>query len=227
MKTVRSSVFETNSSSCHSITFCKDNKPVKWWPVSDFRTLRMSAEKDFYGGGEFNDPLTKAMYFSDALAAYISRERSLRVVDFYEKLGSVTEKDLIEGHTKSAKEMLVDRKNHEGEPIKDEIWKNALYNYSDELKAPEIESDIKEILSQIKDSIEGYFENEGVKVIWSDSDLGKDWTETLEPLGAIDHQSSIYEDPNCEKLAKLFMDVPKLYEWIMSKDGSLYLDTDG
>lgn len=188
----------------------------------------MSAEEDFYGGGEFNDPHTKAMYFSDALAAYINREKFSRTVEFYEKLGSVIEEDLAADYSKSAKRVLVDRKDYEDKTLSDEAWKRALYGYSDELKVPEeIKKDLLEKVSQIKDSIEGYFENEGVEIIWTEFCSERDWTKTLEPLGVIDHQSNIYEDENCEKLAELFKDVPALYKWIMSKQGSVYLDIDG
>ena len=82
------------------------------------------------------------------------------------------------------------------------------------------------MLSQIKDSIGAYFENEGTKIIWEDT-YGDDWTKTLKPKGQIDHQSNIYEYEDCEKLALLFQDVPTLYKWIMTKEGALYLTSDG
>lgn len=223
MRTIRNSAFETNSSSCHTITFVGD-KLLNYWPKRDYPELRMSSEENYYGGGEYNDPITKAMYFSDALSAYVLREKAFKLVEYY-KVAGVTKDDLDEP-TENVVKYLVERKNHKGEAATDKEYESCLFNFSEYLKMPdEITDQMEEWMSQIKDSIEAYFENEGTKIIWVDTD-GDDWTKTFNPKGSIDHQSNIYEDDACVELAELFMNVPALYKWIMSKEGSLYLDTD-
>ena len=227
MRTIRLKTFETNSSSCHTITFVNNDSLVDYWSKNDFHELRMSSEENYYAGGEFNDPPTKAMYFSDALSAYVLRELSTKIADYY-KVAGVREEDFTEEASDYAKERLLTRTLHNGKHMDDQAFENQLFNFAESLKIPdEIMTEMSEWVSQIKDSIEGYFENEGVKIIWTSSDSGEDWTKTFKPEGSIDHQSNIYEDDNCLELAELFMNVPLLYKWIMSKQGSLYLDCDG
>lgn len=227
MKTIRSNVFETNSSSCHTITFINpNNNHLRYWPSGSYKTLRMSSEEDFYGGGEFNDPITKAMYFSDALSAYILREFRNKAAEYYFNKG-ITEEDFKPDFPDTIRERLLKKVDYNGYSLNDEQYKNFIMSYAEDLKEQkEVLDPILELLSQIKDSIGAYFENEGIKIIWEDT-YGDDWTETLKPKGQIDHQSNIYEDEDCEKLALLFQDVPTLYKWIMTKEGALYLTSDG
>lgn len=227
MKTIRSNVFETNSSSCHTITFINpDNNHFRYWPTGSYKTLRMSSEEDFYGGGEFNDPITKAMYFSDALSAYILREFRIKAAEYYFNNG-ITEEDFKPDFPATIHDRLLKKTDYHGNPLSDEQYKNFIMSYAEDLKEQkEVLDPILELLSQIKDSIGAYFENEGTKIIWEDT-YGDDWTKTLKPKGQIDHQSNIYEDEDCEKLALLFQDVPTLYKWIMTKEGALYLTSDG
>ena len=160
MKTIRSNVFETNSSSCHTITFINpDNNRLRYWPSGSYKTLRMSSEENFYGGGEFNDPITKAMYFSDALSAYILREFSNKTAEYYFNKG-ITEEDFKPDFPDTIRERLLKKVDYNGNPLNDEQYKNFIMGYAEDLKEQkEVLDPILELLSLIKGSIGAYFEN--------------------------------------------------------------------
>ena len=138
----------------------------------------MSSEENFYGGGEFNDPITKAMYFSDALSAYILREFRNKAAEYYFNKG-ITEEDFKPDFPDTIRERLIKKTDYHGNPLNDEQYKNFIMMYAEDLREQkEVLDPMLELLSQIKDSIGAYFENEGTKIIWEDTD-GDDWTETL------------------------------------------------
>lgn len=185
MKTIRWNTFETNSSSCHSITF--SNTPVEKPSVHN---LVMFADHNYCGEGELTNPEDKATYFSVAM------------VENFRRLLHESKKKYYQNSFSEIADIFEDMYNLKLEDLQD--WRVT--------KLPTPQSMRHAFISLFENrmnEIEEYFRSKGVKVkfnslsnSYSSADEGiiivnneynDDYDEIITYGGSIDHESSPLE----------------------------------
>ena len=225
MKTIRNNVFETNSSSCHSLTFFDDVREHDFEKVS---RLYFSADKYFYGGDCYiSDATTKGRYYSCALASYIELQRENLKRKYYLRKKIISD-DMF----------LYDDPNYFDLKIKvkqlpKKEFENNYHKYSWLLKCPEkIVQQIQDLLNTIKNSLNDFFKQKNIEIIWTDiENPHHDWTMiksdgNIDTTECIDHQSDALESNDCYRLAELYKNPENLYNWILDKNCTIYLGTN-
>lgn len=242
MRTIRKGVFETNSSSVHTITFVNEQRAmddeIKYdIPPTLHSQINFFGQGEYYSNGLVKSPQEKADYFSVALAGLMSMKFSEELCqhfsNFYEPLtkrAKITEDDLNETYHSlddtRKKDILNDLNTRESTPT----W--LLDSY---LKRPQdLVDKYNGLMAAIKDSISAEFARYGVEACWPSSVLDmSDWTKVSDDASAafvtdgyIDHQSFVYESEDCVKLAELYLYPKVLFFWIFGP-GEIYCDSDG
>ena len=204
MKTIRSNVFETNSASCHAITFSHNAV------CNHTGVLRMFAEQSYSGGGILDTPEEKADYFSVALATYLRAKYINKHFEFWN--GRISDSSSIK------------------EELGDACGDSYLQKFP---LIPSIARELISEAKRLMDEIQAEFKSHGVEVSFSEGNYGfivaedrkitrsmrvQDIYDLISFQGDIDHSSSPEEDPDCDaaKLAKLAYNPESLYEFIFN-----------
>lgn len=221
MKTIRNNVFETNSSSCHSITFNNVLSPN----FENVKKLYFSCDEYFYGGDvTVDDAETKALYYSVALASYIKMKLEDYKRDFFLK----NFESRFDYFKNFGSDYGVNYQN-ELKTISKKDFKKNYYNFSWVLVyPPEVIKKGQKLLNKIKKKLDNYFNEKGVEIVWTDrNNQNKDWTiltdEGVKSTECIDHQSSASESPECVIFVEFYKTPEKVYNWILNKNCSVFL----
>ena len=219
MYSIRENVFETNSSSCHSLTFSTEGDLPK----------TVNFHLDFAGGSyqwefrTYHDPQSKFSYWLNAFAelqSVLLREKNakLKGSDYYYiteymdngwgKTSGPSDKGIYE-------EVLKEAANHLEKVLKafEEIGVQLHFTpYEDETHS----------YSGMEDNIDSYIEyflkvNQPKKL----TDLCRGYFNFIVDLGdGIDHQSGPKEDSDCRRLAEF--EPKEVLEWVL---GDGYFET--
>lgn len=211
MKTIRRHTFETNSSSCHSITFGYNVGTI--YP----KELPMMATAYYCGQGELSSPEDKADYFSVAMMENFSRILMDMKAEYYKN--AFAEKP----------DIFTDIFNFNYEIISG--WKVSSLPTPRSMRAAFLKM-VGFRLEEISD----YFLTKGVRVIFDDgknhgisicqSEYSPDYKKVFSYPGNIDHESSPLEEvEDAIKLAEL--PVEKLFDFIYATDSSINCEYNG
>lgn len=217
MRTIRKHVFETNSSSCHSITFESAEVRTKY-P----NRLYMRAEGCYSSGGTLYRPEDKADYFAVCLAGWLKYMLLQKKKEYYNNLLD----------NPAVSEVIKEIFN-----ITD---KQSMYIYG--LPTPnKFKDEIEDLFNSRKAEISEVFKTHGVEVIWDESEdsyhkephiyiernpLSSNYDAVVVCEGAIDHESSAeFGSSDAIKLATLSPE--ELFVFIYGVDSCVELNFCG
>ncbi len=222
MRTIREHVFETNSSSCHSLTVSDKQLP------SDLKfpkTLLMAGTNWYDANSDLVNPEEKADYVAVCLAEYLEWELDLRTVKFY--------REFVPSKKWGAFERAVD--GHSWYTCKvDGVDVPAMYRATDSLRPPrKVVETVTEHFETIKKNIETTFAKHGVQVKWFDKDnRGIDFDFVnggVMVKGSIDDRSS---PRNCYQETKAIIEMlnedepERLFNFIFNPESIVHCDSD-
>ena len=222
MKTIRKEVFETNSSSCHSLTV--SDKPLP----SDLKlpkTLLMAGGQWYDANSDLVTPEEKADYVAVCLAEYIAFELDIRTVKLYREFVPAEKweefENAIDGHSwwRTCKVDCVDVP--------------AMYRATDSLHPPrKVVETVTKHLETIKKNIETTFAKHDVKVKWFDKDTRRidiDFDGNVLVKGSIDDRSS---PRNCYQETRAIIDMlnedepERLFNFIFNPESIIHCNSD-
>ena len=220
MRTIREHVFETNSSSCHSLTV--SDKPLP----SDLKlpkTLLMAGTKWYDANPDLVSPEEKADYVAVCLAEYLEWELDIRTVKLY--------REFVPSEKWEEFERAVDGFSC-GTCKVDDVDVPLMYRATDSLHPPrKIVDTVNEHFETIKKNIETTFAKHGVQVKWSDKDnrgIGITFDSVI-VQGSIDDRSS---PRNCYQPTKAIFEMlnedepERLFNFIFNPESIIHCDSD-
>ena len=208
MKTIRKNVFETNSSSCHSITFSSKGSGFENREHAENPIIITLRSNDFgWAEHEYFDAQSKFEYWF----ACFNDCASLRV---REKFAAATKKDIWSS--------CLSEKN----PLPESIWNEAF---------EEVYANLVDVLTFMRDhdvifhieydsythELEEYFTDFIKKNIFNPH--SDKFNFIVDMCWGIDHQSAPFEDDNAYKLG--WSTPEEVYDWVFG-DGSVKTDND-
>lgn len=221
MVSIRDSVFESNSSSCHSITFSSENSGHQNVPITlDFRGNDFGWRRELY-----SDPQSKLEYWLSAYSSLIrlhrleEMQKLLKLKDLY-WISSKVKEDGSSGpcdakvYRDTANEVLAHLK----------AVFEALQQHGVKLHFAEYDNR-DNFVYDFGNSVEEYLDT------LKEANTARDVTKLCDPdfnflvkMGyGIDHQSDVREDEDCRFLAKSTPD--EVVDWILG-DGSVETGND-
>lgn len=206
MITVREQVFESNSSSCHSLTFSSSKSIL----LPQYRTLQWIGGDFGWEQKEYRDPQSKFSYWLVAFCIYISwlqeeTERKCRNSQYYCITDNPEYWDAYNG------------------PSSFEAYKVASMLFQQTiLGVLKFFTDRGVTFTFAQESVDDFIQN--VHELSDESSFRKGYTVLDSDYGGyIDHQSCPIESKECETLAK--MKPQEVFEWVFG-DGYIVTDND-
>ena len=213
MKTIRRGTFETNSSSCHSITFNNNGKDVR----GNTQILYAEARNVYCGSGNYQyDHDDDYEYDAGAPIGNPQGKFEYALICFVEQLNTIAEYKKIAWYDKHPEEKA--KYESDGMNVR---WNAPL--------TAEIYNELVEDYESTKNLIIETFQNEyGINVVWEipaprsleEVNSGKTYTgvpyakELIDVDGCIDHDSSCTQHvEDAWKLADMVRDPHQLYNW--------------
>lgn len=225
MKTIRCGTFETNSSSCHSITFNNDGENVQ----GDIKSLRAEAENYYCGSHNYQYDYEDGYRYSYDAGAPIGNPQGkfeYALICYIEQLNTIANDKKCEWYDKHPDECNKYDNIRWGAPLLDEIYDELVEDYNN-----------------TKNLIIDVFKNEyGIDVKWNipeplsleevNSGRFADGTSCVRDLievnGCIDHESSCTEHTeDAWELADMVRDPYQLYNWVFIDTNDVILCRNG
>ena len=212
MKTIRFNTFETNSSSCHSITFSSQGSGLTNRQYTESAIIITLKSNDFgWEEREYHDPQSKFEYW----LACFKDCASLRVC---EKFAAATNKGVIS----SLYPLYPSEKN----PLPESIWNEAF---------EEVYANLMDVLTFMREhnvifqiEYDGYtHELEEYLTDFNRLNIFNPYSDNFNFIvdtgWGIDHQSAPFEDSDAYRLG--WSSPEEVYDWVFG-DGSVKTDND-